>query len=325
MITLSQAIIGYQLDAAARRLSPRTLADYANTFRKFQTYLAEHPERSGPDPELTAITPDHVRAFLASLATARPVINGRVRTIGKKQTLNIHTGLSALWTWAVREGYAPRHILRDIQRPRPEKPTISPYSQDDLKRLLAACDQTKTYQRAGQRITERTRGTALRDRTIILVLLDTGVRASELAGLRIIDADLRNQRITVTGKGSKTRHIPFSAATGKLLYRYINTERKEAAVNEPLFLANDRPINRDALCKLLARLGDRSGVTDTHPHRFRHTFAVLFLRNGGNTRVLQDILGHETLEMIKVYTRLAEADLTNAHRQASPVENWRLG
>lgn len=319
MITLSQAITGYQLDARARRLSPHTLADYDNAFRKLQVYLVD-------DPPLATITPDHMRGFLASLATAAPVVNGRIRRIGKKQTLNIHTGLSALWTWAVREGYAERHILHDIQRPRPEKPAISPYTQDDLKRLLAACDITKTYQRAGQRIQERTRGTALRDRCLLLVLLDTGVRASEICGIRIIDADLRNQRITVTGKGSKTRHIPLSPTTAKLLFRYISADRKEAAVNAPLFLGvNDRPLNRDSLFKLLVRLGERAGVTDCHPHRFRHTFAVLFLRNGGNTRALQDLLGHETLEMIKVYTRLADADLALAHRQASPVENWRLG
>lgn len=329
MISLSQAILGYQLDARARRLSPHTLADYQNSFRKFQDYIATHPVNPvhpvDTDPDLAAITPDHVRGFLASLATAAPIVNGRVRTIGKKQTLNIHTGLSALWTWALREGYATRHILHDIQRPRPEKPAIIPYSQDDIKRLLAACDQTKTYQRAGQRIQERTRGTALRDRCLILVLLDTGVRASELCGLRIIDADLRNQRITVTGKGSKTRMIPIGPSTAKLIFRYVSAERRDVAVNEPLFIANGRPINRDALVHLLARLGERAGVTDCHPHRFRHTFAVLFLRNGGNTRALQDLLGHETLDMIRVYTRLAEADLAIAHRQASPVENWRLG
>lgn len=328
MISLSQAILGYQLDARARRLSPHTLADYQNSFRKFQDYIAVNPVNPAhpvPDPDLAAITPDHVRGFLASLATAAPIVNGRVRTIGKKQTLNIHTGLSALWTWALREGYATRHILHDIQRPRPEKPAIIPYSQDDIKRLLTACDQTKTYQRAGQRIQERTRGTALRDRCLILVLLDTGVRASELCGLRIIDADLRNQRITVTGKGSKTRMIPIGPSTAKLIFRYLSAERRDVAVNEPLFVANDRQLNRDALVHLLARLGERAGVTDVHPHRFRHTFAVLFLRNGGNTRALQDLLGHETLDMIKTYTRLAEADLAIAHRQASPVENWRLG
>ncbi len=317
-ITLSRAIAGYLLDAHARRLSPHTIADYQNTFRRFQAHFPA-------DPALDAISPDQVRAFFAGLATPQPGADGRTRTIGKKQTLNYHTGLSALWSWAVREGYARRHVLHDIQRPKPERPVIIPFSQDDVKRLLAACDQTRTYQRAGQRITERNRQSALRDRCIILLLLDTGVRASELCGLRLIDADLRNQRITVTGKGSKTRALPISPSTGKMLFRYVGAERKDAAANEPLFLSTDgQPLNRDTLAKLIIRLGERAGVTDCHPHRFRHTFAVLFLRNGGNTRALQEMLGHETLEMIKVYTRIAEADLAIAHRTASPVESWRL-
>lgn len=317
-IALSRAITGYLLDARARRLSEHTIGDYQNTFRRFQAHFVS-------DPDLDQITPDQVRAFFAGLATPHPGADGRTRTIGKKQSLNYHTGLSALWTWATREGYASRHILHDIQRPKPERPVIVPYSQDDIKRLLAACDQTKSYQRAGQRITERNRESALRDRCIILLLLDTGVRASELCGLRIIDADLRNQRITVTGKGSKTRALPISPSTAKLLFRYVGADRREAAVNQPLFLSTDgRQLNRDTLAKLLLRLGERAGVTDCHPHRFRHTFAIQFLRNGGNTRALQEMLGHETLEMIRIYTRIAEADLAQAHRTASPVENWRL-
>ena len=83
-------------------------------------------------------------------------------------------------------------------------------------------------------------------------------------------------------------------------------------------------MNRDALLKLLIRLGAKAGVRDCHPHRFRHTFAVNFLRNGGNAFELQMALGHTTLQMVQTYLALAQADLDAAHRKASPVENWRL-
>ena len=80
------------------------------------------------------------------------------------------------------------------------------------------------------------------------------------------------------------------------------------------------------------RLGAKAGVSDCHPHRFRHTFAVNFLRNGGNAFGLQMALGHTTLQMVQTYLALAQADpstalrtgLDAAHRKASPVENWRL-
>ena len=86
-ITFSQALEGYSLYAEARRLSPRTIADYTNTFRKFKLFLA--PD----DPSLAAITADAIRRFLASQ-------NG----LSKKTLSNYHTGLAALWTWAVKEG-----------------------------------------------------------------------------------------------------------------------------------------------------------------------------------------------------------------------------
>jgi site-specific recombinase XerD len=120
----------------------------------------------------------------------------------------------------------------------------------------------------------------------------------------------------VLGKGNKERALPISPRTAKTLWRYLTTQRKDEPVNAPLFLGGEGdPLNRDALLKLLIRLGAKARVQDCHPHRFRHTFAVNFLRNGGNAFELQ---------MVQTYLALAQADLDAAHRKASPVENWRL-
>ncbi len=91
-----------------------------------------------------------------------------------------------------------------------------------------------------------------------------------------------------------------------------------------LTMPSGRPYHRKALYKLVRRLGEKAGVPHCHPHRFRHTFAVNFLRNGGNVYALQMALGHTTLEMVEAYLKLAQADLEAAHRQASPAANWRL-
>jgi site-specific recombinase XerD len=320
-VLLSQVVEGFLLDAEARSLSPRTVADYSNSFRKLRAFLG--------DPPFAEITAEDVRRFMADLGTPRAPAGVAVRparAIGKKQKLNIHTGLSALWTWAVRAGLADEHVIREIQRPRPERPAIQPFSEKDIRALLAACDRRSiVYARPGKRACDNERGLAVRDRAIVLLLLDTGMRASELAGMRLHQVDIKNKQVRVFGKGSKERIVPLGARTAAALWRYVSESRREARANEPVFLGlRGEPLTRNTLLKLIYRLGAAAGVTDAHPHRFRHTYAIQYLRNGGNERTLQETLGHESLDMLRTYTRIALADVVNGHQVASPVENWRL-
>lgn len=76
--------------------------------------------------------------------------------------------------------------------------------------------------------------------------------------------------------------------------------------------------------QLIASLGERAGVRKCHPHRFRHTFAITYLRSGGDVFTLQAMLGHSSLDMVQHYARLAQTDIEQAHRRASPADNWHL-
>jgi len=303
-LTLSQIIDGYLLAANARRLSPHTIADYQTTFNKLTAFLQT-------DPLFNSIHKSDLERFLA----AQPV--------SKKTLLNYHTGLSALWTWAYDEALATRHLPRSIERPRPEQRAIAPFTQADIKALLGALRYSETYRNHGA-----TASNALqnhdRNRAIILLLLDTGLRADELCSARIQDCNLKNQWLRVFCKGSKERIIPICARTAQTLWKYL-ASRPDARPEDPLFITlNDTPLDRHRLLKQLNLIGKRAGVSDTHPHRFRHTFAINFLRNGGDIYSLQMILGHSTLDMTKKYLQIAQADIHSAHRLASPVSNWRL-
>jgi len=291
--TLKTVIDEYVLSKRASRISERTLDDYGTTYRRFLEFI-------GPEVEFSKITARQVRIFLTSFTTQ-----------SAKTVLNYYIGLRSLWTWACREGYANEHIIEKIDAPKPEDRIIAPFSLEEIRLILARTEKSQNM---------------LRDRAIILFLLDTGCRASELGGLKV--KDLRDAAVTVFGKGSKERSIPLSRRAFKTLNDYLAT-RGKMKVNDYLFItAGGKPMGRHSLKKMVARLGkpDDQGrqVRDIHPHRFRHTFALQFLLNGGDAITLQKLLGHTSLDMVKKYVEIANSDAVHIHQRASPVENWGL-
>jgi len=127
------------------------------------------------------------------------------------------------------------------------------------------------------------------------------------------------------GKGSKERHVPFSSRTGQILWKFIIQERSEAIANDYLFVTEaGNGFKRRMLNERIVTICKRAGVKRATLHRFRHTFAINFLRNGGNIYSLQYILGHARLEMVKRYLSIAQADVAKDHSTASPVANWGL-
>lgn len=305
-LTLKKVSQGFILSLQSRKLSPNTVRDYTNTLRKFM-------ERVGENKTFESIKPNHIQGFLAS-----------VTGVTNKTLLNYYIGISSLYTWAVKERLTADHVAHQVTPPVPEKREILPLSENDIRALLNNLARSKSYDRPGKRKSDHALPEAHRTKAIILTLLDTGIRASELTDAKVSDLDRSNQRLRVFGKGSKERSIPLSPRTLQAIWRYLST-RDDPKPDAPLFATyTERTIDRKALGKMLVALGRRAGVKNVHPHRFRHTFAIQYLRNGGDPYTLQRLLGHSTLDMVKVYLQLAQVDVDKAHRRASPVDNWAL-
>jgi len=272
----------------AERISPHTLADYQNTYRRLIAWL-------GSDPIVSEIDRDSIQGFLASTTD-----------VSKKTTRNYWIGLSSLWQWMTERGIVSCNVVRQVKAPVPETREIIPCTKEEIISLLVSA-------RSGRLVD--------RDQAIILLLLDTGVRASELCGLRQKDLSLPGRQILVFGKGSKERRLRFSIPTLTALDKY----KASRPACRFLFLSEaGQPIDRSTLRQLIERLALRAGVPDATAHRFRHTFATESLRNGMNIYALQKALGHTTLEMVKRYLALVQADLDRQMDRSSPVRAWRL-
>jgi len=287
--TLSEVIDDFINSKKAERLSPATIETYEKVLKLFREFL-------GSERAFKTITASDIRAYLGSLDH-----------VCDKTVCSYYIVLSSLWTFAVSENLTSDHMVRKINKPRYARRKIVPFTENEIKRILAA-------------------GKSMREQAIIMTLIDCGIRASELVNLKV--KDWRPGRLKVMGKGRKERNVPISEITERLILLQLKIGQPGLqAGNESLFNGayQDKPIDYDALRYLMHRLGKQSGVSDCHAHRFRHTFAISYLRNGGDIYTLQQILGHSTLEMVKHYLAIARSDIDKAHAKASPVKNWNLG
>jgi len=306
---LDYAIEGYWL-AKRRDFSTNTVNDYTLTFRRLTEFV-------GKTRELKDISSEDINRFLNHLRDDLE--------LSPKTLLNAWIALSSFWSWVERDLGLPHVIRGKVNRPRPRRRLSAAYTEAEVRDLLAACDKGAGWDRAhGQRMDVK-RPSALRDRALILVLLDTGIRASELTALKMRDYEpKRGQLIIHHGKGDKKRVVFLGSAAKQGLWRYLAT-RPGTKQDDPLFATREgAAMQRTGLRLLIFRIGTRAGVPDAGVHRFRHTFAVNFLRNGGNLLALQDLLGHERMDTVRIYAKQAEVDLERQQKGASPADRWKL-
>jgi integrase/recombinase XerD len=219
-------------------------------------------------------------------------------------------GLYARWT--VRGYYfALRSFLRwqggdnplaEIPVPQERDVPIRPYSLFELRRFLRAVRDSP------------------RDTAVLLLLIGSGMRASELVGLTVADVDWEAGVLLIrNGKGGKSRRVAPGERALDALHAYLTAERIRRGWLFPGL--SDGHLRSDSLYHLVERLGERAGVEHANVHRFRHSFSSYFLENGGDVGSLKVILGHSTLAMSLRYASYFAADRAlAASRKYNPAD-----
>jgi integrase/recombinase XerD len=243
--------------------------------------------------------------------------NGNTEPLTETAIHSKWKALRSFYTWVSGELSIP-NIAREIPAPKYTTKAIIPFTQAEIKTLLTACEYTEPARTGKRKAYQQRRPTALRDKTLVMLLLDTGLRIGEVSRLRRSDLDVATGQLIIrpNGRGLKTRgrSVFVGKACLRQLWRYLTTHTSE-------YIFCDMTLG--AMKEVINYLGDRTRI-HAHPHKFRHTFAIEYLRNGGDVFTLQRLLGHKSLEMVNKYLTIVRSDIEAAHRRASPVDNWRL-
>ena len=310
-MNLSKAIDGYLINAT--ELSPRTLELYGMCLYRFANWLG--------DIELHDVNKEHTSKFLKWLQESyKPTrFSGDISPLSATAIDKYWIALRSFFSWSADTLNIERPDLQ-MKRPKVTKPEIIPYSKEEVDKIIYQCTWITTSGSDKRKSYRMKKPKSLRDRAIIFTLLDTGIRLGELLRLEYRDLNMDNGELHIrahnTGIKSKPRTVFLSRSTKKELWLYLSEH--ENYPNDKIF-----DIKESSFQSLMFRLQERTG-THVHAHRFRHTFAIQYLRNGGDIFTLQRLLGHATLEMVRYYLHLADADTQDVHRRSSPVDRWHL-
>jgi integrase/recombinase XerD len=278
-----------------RRMAPNTLAAYRRDLDKLSHFAAAHkrPLTDLSRHDLEAFVRDLMASGLSPASTARLVASTR----GFFRFLRLIGAVAA-------------NPAEDLQAPRAFAALPRFLSFDDVDALLAAPDPSTP------------RG--LRDRTLIEVLYATGLRVSELVGLRVTDVRSDQGYVQCLGKGRKQRIVPLGDTAADWVRRYVAEGRPVLSKGRqsPWLFLNARGgerLSRGGFWKLLKSYGSEAGIrAHLSPHVLRHSFATHLLERGADLRAIQAMLGHADLSTTQIYTHVLEARLRQIYDQYHP-------
>jgi integrase/recombinase XerD len=287
MVTLQEALTEFCEEQQYKGNSPRTVEFYSETVEHFikdtgACLLGDFNER-------------RIRSWLLSH-----------RGLSSVTLATYDRALRVLANWLYNRGYVSEHPMKLLPRPKAKRAQVVVFTPAEVMAML---------------VDAKGRRNPLRDVALIMLLLDTGLRIGEATTLRLQDIQWTEGFLSVNGKTGE-RVVPFGRKVKAALKRYIDRERiaSNSSVREVFLTREGVPFRSKLATYHLRKIARRANVKASKqgPHTFRHTFALEFIRAGGDAFTLQRLLGHTTLDMTRRYVHLAQTDLRAAHRRFAP-------
>ena len=295
-LTIDGAIRLFLADAKRKSLRKDTITYYHRENNHFRNWIMQQ-EKGDLISGIVRADIDKYVDYLKESGRQNGSINTRLRS------------MRALFGYLEENKYIANNPMKKYPLLRERKGNIETFSLKQLRQLLNAPDK-RTF-------------TGLRDYTYMLLLLETGIRLSEAAGILLEDVKLSEGTIFIREtKNHFHRYVPIQARMKEQLRRYLKI--RGTCETDHLFVTIDgTPMKRGALQKLVGKYGKKAKIKGVRcsPHTLRHTFAKMSVMNGAGVFELQKILGHSTMEMVRVYVNLYASDVYDRHKEFSPLNN----
>ena len=278
-----------------KTLTNQTIQDYKEDFLQFQRY---YPHKK----ELTDLNKNDLNDFSYDQA-----LNGLSPATIARRIATIKN----FYMFLESDNLAKSIISEEITIPKKDKTLPQVLSEEEINQLLNAPDLTSEK--------------GIRDYAVLEILYSCGLRVSEAANLQINQINEQEEIINILGKGKKERIVPFSQNAKDVIIRYIDTLRKEllkkrAEKTNALFLDNKgKRLSTRGVEYIIKKISEKTRTfISLHPHTLRHTFATHLLEGGADLRLIQELLGHESINTTQIYTHTTTEAMINQFRAFHP-------
>lgn len=286
-LDIDTAVEDFMLHQRSSRHSDCTIKHYQHSLKLFKAFL------EGQCLELLeSVQPRDLRRFFIELQDQ----------FKPKTAHGIASDVRAFFSFHESEENLAVSPMKKVDLPKVPSLILPPFDEEEVKRLEAVTSGKDVL--------------SVRNRAIVLVLLDSGIRLKEMALMKVGDVDMQTGTFKVLGKGNKERICILSAKTLKALSRYLKVRKGKEG--EPLWAGVQGFCTYWGLAEIVENIGKKANV-HAHPHKFRRTCALTMLRNGADLFSVQYLLGHSDLTVLKKYLAMTKTDYLAAHKKFSPV------